>query len=203
MIIQAYVLGLLAQFILAISILPYIISIFRGTVKPNKISWFIWSIIGFAFWIITPSTADEVTKMLTIIFMVNPTIIFILTLFKGENIKPDNLEKFSLVIGLSAIIIWYIFKDDSGILPISIAILADFCALIPTLRFVFKSPNEETPLAWIFFFLGSLIAVLAIEDHSPESLLLPAYMVIGSFLVVFPLVRYRIKMKIPIKKWII
>ncbi len=201
--IEAYILGAIAQFILAISILPYIISIFRETVKPNPISWFIWSIIGLAFWLITPPTADEVTKMLTVIFMVNPTIIFILTLFKGENIKPDNLEKFSLVIGLSSIVVWYVFKDNSGIFPITIAIFADFCALIPTLRFVFSSPDEETPLAWIFFFLGSLIAVIAIQDHSLESMLLPVYMSIGSFLVVFPLVQYRIRMKIPIKKWII
>ncbi len=203
MMIETYFLGLLAQFILAISILPYIISIFRGTVKPNRISWFIWSIIGFAFWLITPPTADEVTKMLTVIFMINPTIVFILTLFKGENIKPDRLEKFSLIIGLSAISVWYVFKDSSGILPISIAILADFCALIPTLRFVFSAPDEETPLAWIFFFLGSLIAVIAIESHSLESLLLPVYMTIGSSFVVFPLVHYRIKMKVPIKEWVI
>lgn len=201
--IEAYILGAIAQFILAISILPYTLSIFRETVKPNRISWFIWSIIGFAFWLITPPTADEVTKMLTVIFMVNPTIIFILTLFKGENIKPDNLEKFSLIIGLSSIIVWYVFKDNSGIFPITIAIIADFCALIPTLRFVFSSPDEETPLAWIFFFLGSLISVIAIQDHSLQSMLLPVYMTIGSFLVVFPLVTYRIKMKIPIKNWII
>ncbi len=69
--IEPYMLGLGAQFILALSILPYSISIFRGTVKPNRVSWFIWSIIGFAFWLITPDTADEVTKMLTLIFMVN------------------------------------------------------------------------------------------------------------------------------------
>jgi len=200
---ETYFLGLLAQFILAISILPYVISIFRGTVKPNRISWFIWSIIGFAFWLITPPTADEVTKMLTLVFMVNPTIIFILTLFKGEYIKPDNLEKFSLIVGLSAILIWYVFKDSSGVFPISIAISADFCALIPTLRFVFSAPDEETPLAWIFLFLGSLIAIFAIENYNLESILLPVYMTMGSFFVVYPLVRYRIRMKIPIKNWIV
>ncbi len=201
--VETYFLGLLAQIILAISILPYTISIFRGTVKPNRISWFIWSVIGFAFWLIMPDTADEVTKMLTLVFMINPTIIFILTIFKGENIKPDNLEKLSLIIGLSAILIWYVYRDSSGIFPISIAISADFCALIPTLRFVFMAPDEETPLAWIFFFLGSFIAVFAIENYSLESILLPVYMTIGSFFVVFPLVRYRIKMKIPIRNWII
>ncbi|MDF1878277.1 hypothetical protein JHD46_01340 [Sulfurimonas sp. SAG-AH-194-C20] len=201
--IEPYTLGLFAQFILAISILPYSISIFRGTVKPNRISWFIWSIIGFAFWLITPETADEVTKMLTLIFMINPSIIFILTLFKGESQKVDTLEIFSLVGGLSAIVIWYFFKDDSGIVPISIAILADFCALFPTLRFVFASPEEEKPLAWIFFFTGSFIAIFAITDHSLESMLLPVYMTFGSFLIVFPLVKHRLKMKIAFREWII
>jgi hypothetical protein len=198
-----YYFGLLAQFILAISIVPYTISIFRGTVKPNRISWFIWSVIGFAFWLITPNDADQVTKMLTLIFWINPTLIFILTLFKGENIKPDTMEKFSLFVGLTAILVWVIFRDSSGVLPTIIAIAADFCALLPTLRFVIKSPDEEAPLAWICFFLGSFIAIFGIEHYTLESLLLPVYMTFGAFLVVFPLIRYRIKMRIPMRHWII
>ncbi len=201
--IEPYILGLLAQFILAISILPYTISIFRGTVRPNRISWFIWSVIGFAFWIITPSTADEVTKMLTVIFMVNPTLIFILTLFKGENQKPDRLEKFSLLVGLLAILIWYLYRESSGLFPISMAIAADFFALLPTLRFVMVSPHEETPMAWICFFLGSFIALFGIEKYTVESMILPIYMTMGAFFVVFPLLRYRIKAKVPVREWII
>jgi len=201
--IEPYYLGLAAQFILAVSILPYTISIFRGTVKPNRISWFIWSVIGFAFWLITPESADEVTKMLTIIFWINPTMIFILTLFKGEYFKPDKLEKFSLIIGIFAISVWLVFKDSSGVLPTVIAITADFCALLPTLRFVMRAPDEEAPLAWICFFMGSFIALFGIENYTLESLLLPVYMTIGAFLVVFPLIRYRIRMRIPIRHWIV
>jgi len=201
--IEPYYLGLAAQFILAISILPYAISIFRGTVKPNRISWFIWSVIGFAFWLITPESADKVTKMLTVIFWINPTLVFGLTLLKGENIKPDRLETFSLIVGLSAIVVWLIYRESSGVLPTLIAIAADFCALLPTLRFVMKYPDEERPLAWIFFFLGSFIAVFGIEHHTLQSLLLPVYMTIGAFLVVFPLIRYRIRMRIPIRHWIV
>lgn len=201
--IEPYYLGLAAQFILAISILPYAISIFRGTVKPNRISWFIWSVIGFAFWLITPQSADHVTKMLTVIFWINPTLIFVLTLIKGEYIKPDKLETFSLIVGLSAIMVWLIYRESSGVLPTVIAIAADFCALLPTLRFVITAPDEEAPLAWICFFLGSFIAVFGIEHYTLESLLLPVYMTIGAFLVVFPLIRYRIRMRIPVRYWIV
>lgn len=201
--LEPYYFGLLAQFILAVSIVPYTISIFRGTVKPNRISWFIWSVIGFAFWLITPDSADQVTKMLTVIFWINPTLIFVLTLFKGEYIKPDTIEKFSLLVGLCAIVVWLIFRDNSGVLPTVIAIAADFCALLPTLRFVMSAPNEEAPLAWICFFLGSFIAIFGIEHYTLQNLLLPVYMTIGASLVVFPLVRYRISMGIPIRHWIV
>jgi hypothetical protein len=141
--------------------------------------------------------------MLTLIFWINPTLIFILTLFKGEYIKPDTIEKFSLLVGLTAIVVWLIFRDSSGVLPTVIAIAADFCALMPTLRFVIKSPDEEAPLAWICFFLGSFLAIFGIEHYTLESLLLPVYMTIGASLVVFPLIRYRIKMRIPMRHWII
>lgn len=201
--LEPYYFGLLAQFILAVSIVPYTISILRGTVKPNRISWFIWSVIGFAFWLITPDSADQVTKMLTVIFWINPTLIFVLTLFKSEYIKPDTIEKFSLLVGLCAIVVWLIFRDNSGVLPTVIAIAADFCALLPTLRFVMSAPNEEAPLAWICFFLGSFIAIFGIEHYTLQNLLLPVYMTIGASLVVFPLVRYRIRMGIPIRHWIV
>lgn len=198
-----YVLGLIAQLIIVSAIIPYIISIFRGTVKPNRISWFIWSVVGFAFWLVMPSTADEITKMLTVIFMVNPTIVFMLTLFKGESKKPDRLEWFSLFIGIMAIFIWYLYKDNAGLTPLIIAIIADLCALLPTLRFVYKAPKEETPLAWILFSVGFLISLFAIETYNLENLALPVYMVLGSSLVAIPLVLYRLRMKVPVKNWLV
>lgn len=200
---DTYTLGVVAQFVIATSVFPYLLSIFRDTVKPNRFSWFIWSIIGVAFWVVTPEDADDVTKMLTVIFMINPMVVFLLTLFKGKYVKPNKLEKFSLAVGLFAILVWYFAKDYSGILPTVIAIIADLCALVPTLQFVFTSPDKEKPFAWIVFFLGTLIAILAIQNYNFESMLLPVYMASGSFLVVLPLVKYRLKMQIPVKNWII
>lgn len=201
--IEPYYYGLLAQFILAISIIPYVISTFKGTVRPNPISWFIWSIIGFAFWMITPESADRVTKMLTIIFMINPTIIFTLTLFKGKKRAIDTLEWVSLLVGVSALSIWYFFRETSGMFPISMAIAADFCALIPTLRFVLNAPSDERPFAWICFFFGTFIALFGIEQYTIESLALPLYMTLGALSVMLPLVYYRIKHRIPLQQWII
>ncbi|MBN2816631.1 MAG: hypothetical protein JXQ67_08100 [Campylobacterales bacterium] len=201
--IEKETIGIIAQMIVASSIIPYVISIFRGTVKPNRVSWFIWSIVGFTFWLVTPDTADTITKMLTFTFMINPTIVFILTLFKGENTHPDRLEKFSLTIGLFAICVWYFARESAGILPIFIAIVADFCALIPTLRFVYTSPQEEAPLAWILFFVGFSLALFGVENYNLLNLALPSYMLFGSLFVAYPLVRYRLKMKIPLRHWLI
>lgn len=198
-----YTLGLIAQFIIAIAILPYIVSIFRGTVKPNPISWFIWSVVGFTFWLVTPEEADEITKMMTIVFMTSPTIVFFITLFQGKNKKPDALEKFSLLMGVIAIGVWYFAQESSGVTPTLIAIVADLCALLPTLRFVYSAPEEETPFTWVAFFIGSSLGVVAIDTYTLQSILLPSYMAFGSFLVVFPLVKYRLRVKMPLKSWIV
>lgn len=200
---EKYIFGLIAQFIIAIAIIPYIISIFRGTVKPNRISWFIWSLVGFTFWLVTPPTADEITKMLTLVFMASPTTVFVVTLFTGENKKPDSLEIFSLLTGATAILVWYLTKESAGITPTIIAIIADLCALLPTLRFVYSVPEEETPFAWMAFFVGSTIALFAIDHYTLQNLLLPSYMALGSFSVVYPLVLYRIKMRTRLQSWII
>ena len=200
---EKYILGLFAQFIIAVAILPYIVSIFRGTVQPNRISWFIWSLVGFTFWLVTPKDADSVTKMLTLIFMLSPTTVFCITLFKGENRRPDGLEIFSLLVGLLAISLWVVARESAGITPTIIAIVADLCALLPTLRFVYASPEQERPFTWMAFSFGSLLGVVSIETYSLQNLLLPAYMAFGSSLVVYPLVRYRLKMRVAFREWIV
>lgn len=200
---ESHILGFISEFIVAIAILPYIVSIFRGTVKPNPISWFIWSVVGFTFWVVTPADADAMTKTLTLIFMLSPTTVFCVTLFRGENKLPDALEIFSLLVGLGAISLWYFAKESAGVMPTIIAIIADLCALLPTLRFVNAAPSEERPFTWMAFSFGSLLGVFAIETYSLQNVLLPAYMAFGSFLAAYPLVRYRLKKKISWREWIV
>jgi len=195
--------ALFAQILIASTIIPYVISIFRQTVKPNRVSWFIWSVVGFAFWLVTPDDADEITKTLTFFFMFNPTVIFVLTLFKGENSSVDALEKFSLAIGVLAIVVWYFTKESAGVLPISIAILADLCALLPTIRFVYSAPQDERPFAWILYFVGFSVALFGIENYTLVNLILPVYMIGGSFSVVYPLVAYRLRKRVALREWII
>jgi len=145
--------------------------------------------------------------MLTLILFINPTIIFVLTLFKGENRTIDLTEKVALLLGLLAISTWYLTITQESltgsILPAVIAITADICALIPTLRFVFHFPGEEQPFAWVLFLIGNLSAFIAIETFTFENLLLPIYMIISSFFIILPLVSHRIRRRIPLKNWII
>lgn len=193
----------IAQVLIASTIVPYVISIFRQTVKPNRVSWFIWSVVGFAFWLVTPEDADEITKTLTFFFMFNPTVVFILTLFKGENVKVDALEKFSLGIGVLSIVVWYFAQESAGVLPISIAIVADLCALLPTIRFVYSEPQNERPFAWMLYFVGFTLALFSVEHYTLVNLILPVYMIVGSFSVVYPLVSYRLRKGVAFREWII
>jgi hypothetical protein len=196
--------GLLAQLFTAASALPYIIGILRGVISPNPVSWGIWAFIGFIFLItsMTNPNADHVTIMFTAILAFNPFVIFILTLYKGIGEPITKLEIFALIIAFISITLWYVTQDKPTVLPIILAIFADLSALIPTIVFVYKHPDQDRPLMWSLFFLGASFTLLGIQSWNLESVLLPMYMASSVVIVIYPLVRYRVVNKLAIKEWV-
>lgn len=195
--------GIIAQCLTSVAGLLYIVRTFQGINKPNLISWMIWAFIGWAFLLVTVNNpeADKITKFFSIVLAVPPTFIAILALKKGVIESVSREDVFAVCIAFIAMLVWFYKKDEPGILPVLLAILADICALIPTLKFVYRKPADDRPGAWFTFSLGSLLTLLSLQKWNPESYLLPIYMGVASLLVVYPLFVYRIRNKIS-NEWI-
>lgn len=195
--------GIIAQCFTSAAGVLYIVRTFQGINKPNLISWMIWSFIGWAFLLVTVNNpeADKITKFFSIVLAVSPTAIAFVALKKGSIESVNREDIFAACIALVAMLVWFYKKDEPGIIPVLLAILADICALIPTLRFVYRTPADDRPGAWIAFSLGSLLTLLSLQKWNPESYLLPIYMGVASLLVVYPLFVYRIRNKIS-NEWI-
>ena len=199
-----FIIGILAQFFTSVAGDLYLLRTIQGHNKPNVITWTIWALLGCTFAIITIANqkADFITKIFSVILAVFPTLIAIVALKKGTIEAVGYPDKVAGFLAIVAIIIWFITKNDVGLMPLIITIIADIFAMIPTLRFVFKSPADDRPGAWIAFSFGSMITILSLEKWNPESYLLPLYMAIASLTVAYPLVIYRIHKKIPWRDWI-
>lgn len=198
------ILGIISQVVTVCSAIPYILGIIRGVIVPNRVTWAIWTVIGITLWFTTWANpnSDHITVMFAFILAFNPTVVFILTFWKGSTKPISNAEKFAILISAIAIMLWLFTMDSPGFFPTFLAILADICALVPTLRFVNQYPDQDRPTAWMLFMIGSIFAISGIQNWNIESLILPVYMTIGAFLIVLPLVHYRIKNQIPLREWI-
>ncbi|NVP17863.1 hypothetical protein HUU51_04055 [Candidatus Gracilibacteria bacterium] len=195
--------GIYAQLLTSVSGALYLKQTVFREVQPKRISWFIWSFIGIMFSIVAyndPKTTLQVF-LFSLVLAVFPTLIAIVSIWRGINEKITKYEAIAGLLAFSAILFWNIIPSNSGVLPTLILILADACALIPTLVFVYSFPKEDKPIAWICFSIGSILTIISLSEFDMENLSLPLYMAIGSFLVSFPLLRYRLKQKIPLRQW--
>ena len=159
-------------------------------------------LVGISLWITTKENSDPVTIMFARVLAINPTLIFIVSVWKGVSKPVDRWEVGAFLFSLVAILFWFLTKDNPGLTPTLLAIFADICALVPTLVFLKEFPAEDRPFAWACFTIGSILAIAGVEHFNIENLILPVYMGIGSLLVVIPLVKYRIKNNVPLRNWI-
>ncbi|MCK9272208.1 hypothetical protein M0P65_01545 [Candidatus Gracilibacteria bacterium] len=180
------ILGIISQVVTVGSAIPYILGIIRGVIVPNRVTWAIWSVVGITLWFTTWANpnSDSITVMFAFILAFNPTVVFILTFWKGSTEPISKMEKAAILIATSAIATWLFTKNNPGILPTLFAILADICALVPTIRFVNNNPDQDRPTAWILFMIGSILAISGVKLWNMDSLILPIYMTIGSFFIV-------------------
>lgn len=197
--------GLISGLIVVISIIPYAIRTYQGKIKPNPTSWLLWSMIGLALLLMYRSSGAEDNIWPTVFGFTNPTLIAILLIKNWAKWKKlESFEYVCFVIGIISLILWWQFHKNKELAQYALylAILADACASIPTIVFVWRFPEKERPFAWGLFAIGYGLGILAISDYTFANYILPIYMSSGSFFITFILIKYRWKNKSPIGDWI-
>lgn len=197
--------GMLSGLLVIISVVPYSIRVWQKKIKPNVISWSLWAIIGLALLLTYKSSGAEDSIWPAIFGFTNPLFVTILVIIKrGKFGKISNLEKVCLAIGLVSLGMWFYLQENKNLVQYALytAILADACAAIPTVVFVWRHPSEDRPFAWGLFSVAYGLAIFAIEENTPANYILPLYMALGSSSVALPLTMYRIRNRISLKEWI-
>jgi hypothetical protein len=196
--------GLISGLVVIISVIPYAIGTYRRTIKPNLASWSVWSVICLALLLTYRSSGAKANIWPAVFGFTNPTLIAILAIWRGERKWPNALEIVCVIIGLISIGMWCLVYDNQkwSSYALYLGIIADAVAAIPTIAFVWKSPGEDRPAAWLIFAVGYCLAIPAISEHTFANYILPVYMTVGPIVIAIPLVTYRVRLRIPLKEWI-
>ena len=197
--------GLISGIIVAVSIIPYAIRTYQGKIHPNPTSWTLWTIIGLALLLTYRSSGAEANVWPAVFGFVNVLLITILLIKNREAWKKwETFEKACFAFGLVSLAMWLYTHDNEGLVQYAlyIAILADTCAAIPTLTFVWRFPEKDRPFAWGLFALGYGLSIFAISEHTVANYALPLWVLFGSFFITLPLILHRVRHRVPLKDWI-
>lgn len=163
---------------LALSIaanVPYIIECLQGKVKPERISWFIWTLLGIVyFW---TAVLEDGAVLFTTGELIGPVVAFLLSLKYGVGGK-SRFDIIMLVLALIAI--GWLIVVEGALVSLALALIADSIALVLTIRKLHVDPASESRWAWGIFMLSGIFAVISLSTFNLITLAFPLYVIAGS-----------------------
>lgn len=162
----------------------YIKEVAKGTVKPNRITWLMWSIAPLIATV--AAIANGVGLAVFPVFMsgFTPLLVFIVSfLNKNSYWKLSPLDYYCGAMSFLALIVWQITKNPNY--AIIFALMSDGLAAIPTVIKAWKYPETESVVAFIGGLFLATTSFFAITTWNFSSLAFPIYLVVLNIIVIF------------------
>lgn len=186
-------LAIVAIVLTFIGFIPYIRSIFLGTVKPHVFSWIIWgSVTIFVFFAQISDGGGAgawpmgVTGVITI-------FVAIIAYLKTSTIHADKIDVFFLFLSLSSLPIWYF--TSSPLWAVVILTTAELLGFLPTIRKAYVKPSEESVLFFFIFAMRNSVSIVALENYTLTTLLFPVTATAACLIVIVVIISRRIAIK--------
>lgn len=163
---------------LALSIganVPYVIEIIQGKVRPERISWLIWTLLGTVYFV--TALREDGATLFTFGELIGPIVILVLSLKYGVGGR-SRFDNVSFGIALVAIILLVLSKDP--LLSLFLALFADSIGSILTIRKLHKDPTSESRWFWAVAGISGLFAIASLTTFTIETLAFPLYVVLLS-----------------------
>ena len=167
-----------------IAALVYIRSMFKGKTKPNRVTWFMWSIAPFIATVVSVSNGVGLAVLPVFMSGFSPLLVFTASFFNKK--AYWKLLPFDYVCGILsglAIALWYVTKDPN--IAIIFAIISDAFAAVPTLIKGWHNPETESAWPYIIGVFSPLSSFLVATTWMFSELVFPTYLIVINVLLVF------------------
>lgn len=188
-------LGVLAILLQIAGFIPYILNILKGKTKPERASFWIFSLlVGVA---LVAQVLDKITWAAILVFVSFLCVltIAILSLKYGYG-KIHRRDTVSIIIALLGVIIWQL--TSKPLVAVTMVILVDFAGFWLTLLKTWKAPYTETLFAWVASGVAGILAIIATQNNSAIQIAYLLYSTIANCLISL-LIVYRRKFSLNIE----
>jgi hypothetical protein len=181
---------ILGTLIGAIGSVAYLIDTVKGKVKPNRVSFLLWSIAPLIAFAAQMKQGVGLETLMTFSTGFLPITVFIASFV---NKKAEwKVTRFDLVCGFLSIvglILWLITKV--GNIAIFFSIVADGLAAVPTIVKSYKYPDTELAWPWIATVFGVVLTLLTLKELTFANSGFIVYILLVNSLI-FSLIQFRI-----------
>jgi len=170
--------------------LSYLIDTLKGRVKPNRVSFLLWSLAPLIAFFAEIRQGVGIQALMTFMAGFLPLMIFIASFVNKKAVW--NLTRFDLTCGALSIVglvLWYI--TQSGNIAILFSIIADGLAAIPTVVKSFHYPETESAVPFIASAISAVLTLLTITVWNLANVAFPLYIAFIT-LVIFSLVQFKL-----------
>jgi len=174
------VLGIVSGIIGFVCVFPYIQNILLKKTKPERASWFIWSVLGGIAFFSQLAKGATNSLWMTGIDTLGVLVTFILAIkFGSGGLNSRDIK--ALVVAFLGLVIWFFTKEAAYAL--FIVIVVDASGAILTILKAYEDPGSETMSTWILSGLSGLIAAFAVGQINWILLSYPLYICIANWSV--------------------
>ncbi|MBK7213875.1 MAG: hypothetical protein IPH88_11390 [Bacteroidales bacterium] len=174
----------------AMGSVAYLIDTVKGKVKPNRVSFLLWSIVPFIAFFAQINQGVGLEALMTFSTGFLPLTVFIAS-FVNKNAEW-KLTMFDLICGvlsLIGLVLWLITKV--GNIAILFSIVADALAAIPTIVKAYKYPDTEIAWPWIATVIGVILTLLTLTTFTFANCGFILYILVVNLLI-YALVQFRL-----------
>jgi hypothetical protein len=168
----APVLGVLAGLVAVADTIPYIRDTLRGTTRPHRGTWLIWSVLAIVVSFSQHADGASWSLIMAGTQAVVTSIVFLLAIRRGEGgVSPAEVTL--IAIAMAGVVGWLI--ADEPIVATVCVVAADLIGAALMVPKTYRDPGSETLPTFAFASLGGLLAAGSVASLDPALLLYPIY----------------------------
>lgn len=183
--------GIIAGIVALAATSVYIAGILKrdeeGRIKPNRATWFIWTVLAWIILLSYRASGAEETIWVPLGYAFGATTIFLLSIKRGVG-GWTTLDKWCLACAGLSLAIW---STVGSIFALIAALSTDTAGFIPTLKKAWFEPQNEGRLAWTIGLVANFLNIFAVREWTFAVAVHPIYMFLSHVLIVAFLFRRR------------
>lgn len=151
--------GVAAGIVGILGYIPYIRDILKGTTKPDRIAWLIWTFEYTALFFAQAFEGASYSLWLIGLQLLGVIVVFSLSLRSGFG-SFNRQAQLLLASVFLALLAWWATK--SGALAIIILLTIEALGVALTVRKTYRHPGSETLTMWACIGIGGMVGILAV-----------------------------------------